>query len=265
MDDGDRSRRVPTLRRWAIIACSAGASIAILGGVAVSAQETAVTEPEPVRPRSDVDDGRKLFQRDCVYCHGPSGAGTMRGPDIRDRGAAGVDFMLRTGRMPLGDTDQRIERGAPLYTREEIAAIVDHARTFVDGPDIPDVGVDEDVIARGGELFRMHCAACHQMVGTGGILVGDDRPAPTLVVADATEVGEAIRFGPGTMPRFPEDVLSDDDVDAIATYVQLEIQQTTDRGGIPLGHFGPWTEGAVAWIVGLGALLGISAWIGKRT
>lgn len=260
-----RSAPGPSLRRWVAVLCG-GVVLTTSGTLAATAvaQEAPPEEPAAMESGPDEDHGRELFRRDCVYCHGPDGAGTNRGPGIRDRGAAGIDFVLRTGRMPIDDPDQGLDRRTPLYSADEIAAIVAYARSFVDGPDIPDVDVDEDTIAHGGELFRLHCAACHQMVGTGGILIGD-RAAPALLATEPIETGEAIRFGPGTMPQYPDDVLSDGDVDAIVTYIDLEIQQATDRGGLPIGHFGPWTEGAVAWFIGVGALLLISLWIGRRT
>src|SRR5205814_5129624 len=45
--------------------------------------------------------GAALFLHSCASCHGPQGAGTLNGPDIRSAGAALADFVLRTGRMPL--------------------------------------------------------------------------------------------------------------------------------------------------------------------
>jgi ubiquinol-cytochrome c reductase cytochrome c subunit len=221
-------------------------------------------QSRPLEPRPDEDDGRRLFQRDCVVCHGPLGEGTNRGPGITDEGAAGVDFVLRTGRMPLSNPDEPMRRRAAKYTDDEIAAIVDHARTFVEGPEVPEVAVDPQTVARGGELFRRHCAACHQMVGTGGVLVGE-RPSPALLRADPTEVVEALRYGPGTMPRFSPETLSDAEATAVATYVAEVIRSPRDAGGFSLGHFGPWTEGADADEPGDGALLAVSGWIGRRT
>ena len=63
-------------------------------------------------------------------------------------------------------------------------------------------------------------------------------------------------FGPKT--------LSDDDVDAIAAYVQY-LRRPSDPGGLATGHIGPVSEGAVGWLIGLGLLLGVSRWIGTRT
>ena len=73
------------------------------------------------------------------------------------------------------------------------------------------------------------------------------------------QVGEAVRAGPGVMPRFGRDVLSDQDVDDIARYVNTLaadlVTPREDPGGLSLGHVGPVAEGFVAWFFGLGALV----------
>jgi ubiquinol-cytochrome c reductase cytochrome c subunit len=66
------------------------------------------------------------------------------------------------------------------------------------------------------------------------------------------------------MPVFGPQTLSDDEVDAIAQYVQY-LRNPSDPGGLAAGHIGPVSEGAVGWLIGLGLLLGVSRWIGSRT
>jgi ubiquinol-cytochrome c reductase cytochrome c subunit len=65
------------------------------------------------------------------------------------------------------------------------------------------------------------------------------------------------------MPSFGEESLADEDVAAVAAYVR-ELQDPEDRGGHPLFRLGPLPEGAVAWIVGIGALLLFVGWAGER-
>ncbi len=263
MNVGTRSGR-PSPLRWAAVAWLAGTVVLGSGAIAARAAEPRPVADQPVEPRPETDRGTRLFQRDCAVCHGPEAEGTTQGPDLDDRGPAGLDFVLRTGRMPIEDPDQPLRHRDPLYTEDEIAAIVAYASSFVDGPAIPDVDTDEDLLARGGQAFRTNCAACHQMVGTGGALI-DARHAPTLQDSTATEIVEAIRFGPGTMPRFAEETIPVEDANAIATYITGEIQHPTDPGGLGLGHFGPWSEGFVIWTFGLGSLLVATGWIGHRT
>lgn len=273
------------LLRWTVVL---GLLLAVVVAVqAAGGSRVDATEAEPDdstapgeageagRPDApEVADGRRLFQRDCVICHGPEGQGTERAPSIVDDGTASVHFMLTSGYMPLIDPytprgddappDQRMRRREPAYSPEQIDAIVAYAATIVEGPEIPEVDASEDRVAKGGRLYRLHCAACHQMIGTGGVLV-DRKYAPTLAHASAVETVEVLRTGPGTMPKYSEEQISPEEADAIAAYVVHVIQQPQDPGGFGFGHLGPFSEGAVAWFLGIAALLGISLWIGERT
>jgi ubiquinol-cytochrome c reductase cytochrome c subunit len=78
------------------------------------------------------------------------------------------------------------------------------------------------------------------------------------------EIAEAMRVGPGTMPVFGETAFTDEEVDAIVRYV-VYLQEPEDRGGLAIGRVGPVAEGAVGWIVGLGAMLLLARWIGTKT
>ncbi|MDP8960738.1 MAG: cytochrome c, partial [Actinomycetota bacterium] len=141
--------------------------------------------------------------------------------------------------------------------------LVDYIGTFISGPPVPEVEVDPELMAEGGQLYRLNCAACHQFVGVGGPLIGSDE-APTLHHASPTEVVETIRVGPGTMPEFSEEQLSEEEAQAIASFVALVIQAPRDEGGSAIGHYGPFAEGFVAWM-SMGALLLAALWMGRRT
>jgi ubiquinol-cytochrome c reductase cytochrome c subunit len=73
-----------------------------------------------------------------------------------------------------------------------------------------------------------------------------------------------MRVGPGEMPVFGPDLLTDDQVAQVAEYVEY-LDDPADPGGLPIGRTGPVAEGFVAWFVGIGALLLIVAWIGTRS
>jgi ubiquinol-cytochrome c reductase cytochrome c subunit len=68
--------------------------------------------------------------------------------------------------------------------------------------------------------------------------------APSLRDIPAFQVVEAIRTGPGNMPRFTGN-LSDNQVDDIVKYVTTEIQHPENPGGFGLGGLGPVAEGFV--------------------
>lgn len=208
--------------------------------------------------------GRELFVTGCSSCHGLDAAGSDRGPTLLGVGAASVDFWLSTGRMPFkaGGKRQAV-RKPPAYDRRQIADIVAYV-TSLDrrGPAIPTLDVDGADLVEGGELFRSNCAACHGAVGIGGALASG-RQAPPLRPADAVQVAEAIRTGPGQMPNFGPDTFTDEQVASIVRYVE-SLDQPDDRGGSGLGHTGPIPEGFVGWLAGLGVLLLACWWIGER-
>jgi len=226
------------------------------------------------------DAGRVLYLRDCAWCHGANAEGTPRAPDLKSetRGAAGVDFVLRTRRMPLRKPEDPMRRGSAttVYSAQDREAIVDFvASLYPAGPPVPQLAQNPPPLAKGADLYLANCAACHSSTGIGGTLSAAQRSAaaaaappetfaPPVTSSTAIEVAEAIRVGPGTMPVFGPKTLSPEEVDAIAAYVQY-LRQPSDPGGIASGHIGPVSEGAVGWLIGLGLLLGVSRWIGTRT
>lgn len=203
--------------------------------------------------------GADLYATQCASCHGVDGKGVEdRGPPLTDEGPAAVDFVLRTGRMPMANPNMEAKRGPVRYSDTEIRALVAYAGAFGDGPAIPLVDPAAGDLARGGELFRLNCAACHVASGSGAA-IGGGREAPTLMESTPTEVGQAIVVGPGAMPVFGS--FSTADIDSVARYVEeLKAQETTavdDFGGA-----GPVAEGLAAWLLALLPLIALTRWIG---
>lgn len=229
-------------------------------------------------------DVEALYLRDCAVCHGADGRGTNRGPTLVGVGRASIDYYLSTGRMPLvaagrltqpgtpvaplpdrqlGDPEQTPRRRRPAYSAEVVRRLVDYTAELAGGtgPDIPRVHPRGADVAQGGEMFRLQCAACHAWAGDGGALLG--REAPRLQPATSTQVAEAVRVGPGQMPAFGTAALSARQLDEVVAYVRY-LDDPRDRGGNPLWHLGPVAEGAIGWVLGLGALLAAIRWIGER-
>lgn len=80
-------------------------------------------------------------------------------------------------------------------------------------PQGPEVRPDNPEEARGERLFHRFCYQCHPGGGAGLGPALNDKPLPELAIK------EQIRRGVGEMPGFPESILSEGDVDAIADYV----------------------------------------------
>ncbi|MGI9034114.1 MAG: c-type cytochrome [Acidimicrobiales bacterium] len=243
-----------------------------------AATRAAATEGSAAAPV----DVRQVFLADCGVCHGSDGRGNSQGPSLVGFGPASVDYELSTGRMPLtpvgrandkpgtplqplpgkalGDPDLVPQRHEPAYPPETIAALVSYVASLVgnEGPQIPRLGPGN--LAEGGDLFRLECASCHAWAGDGGALVR--REAPALHAATGTQIAEAIRVGPSQMPAFGAAAFTDEQVDSVVAYVRY-LDHPEDRGGQPLWHLGPFTEGAMA-LVALGVLLLFTRWIGER-
>jgi ubiquinol-cytochrome c reductase cytochrome c subunit len=217
--------------------------------------------PPSTLPAAAGDQGKLLYLRDCAWCHAADGSGTTRGPALTDVGAAGADFYLSTGRMPLADPKETPVHRNAQYTPSEIQAITDYVASLGPGPEIPTFVIAPQV-SQGEELYQGNCAACHSATGVGGALTSGD-VAPTLLKSTPRQIAEAIRIGPGNMPVFDSGSLSDNDVGAIVGYVRF-LEGPQDRGGLPLGRLGPIGEGAIGWLVGLGILLLVSRRIGTK-
>ena len=255
-------------------------ALTLFGLAASTAAAATPTGPDPL-----VEEGRELYLTGCASCHGAEGSGVrivepadgigdevltdaagdgeLRGPSLRESGEAAAFYYLSTGRMPLGNSDDQPRRKEPAYDAEEIDALVAYVGSLGDGPPVPDIHLDDADVAEGGVLFRANCQACHSAFGSGGAL-SYGRAAPSLHSSEPTEVGAAVRVGPGQMPVFGPDAISDEELDDVAAYVEL-LRTPDNPGGLQIGRNGPVPEGFVVWLFGIGGLLLVVAWIGGRS
>lgn len=237
---------------WGLLGTSAAAQPSPAPGTST------VAPPSP--GQSSTERGVSLYSSSCASCHGQAGEGTQRGPSLAGVGEASVDFQLQTGRMPLDEEKASPPSGRPAFGQEDIEALVAHVAAFGgDGPSIPTVRPGD--LTTGRELYLQNCAACHSSGGTGYTQVGGRR-APSLMQSDPVQMAEAIRVGPGLMPHFPQEVLSDEYLNAVVTYVQ-ELQRLDGKGGADLGRIGPVTETLVGF-AGVAVLLVVVRRLGKR-
>ncbi|MDZ7733611.1 MAG: c-type cytochrome [Acidimicrobiia bacterium] len=197
--------------------------------------------PGDVNEMDEAFTGEELFDTSCMSCHGPEGEGTSIAPNIQDVGELGADFMLRTGRMPLAQPGPQAPIKEPAYTDAEIERLVEYVGSLGDGPPIPDVDTDDADLVRGGELYRANCQPCHNASGIGGAL-SYGAHAPALTSVEPTQVVEAMRFGPGQMPVFGDDIFDEQEANDIAAYVEY-LHSPEDPGGFGLGHLGPHGRG----------------------
>jgi ubiquinol-cytochrome c reductase cytochrome c subunit len=123
-------------------------------------------------------------------------------------------------------------------------------------------GLSDEDLARGGELFRTNCSACHNFGGAGGALP-EGRYAPSLEGVSNEHIYEALVTGPQQMPVFSDEVLTPDDKRAIIGYLK-SLHERPEDGGLSLGGIGPVSEGLWAWVVGLGTLMFFAVWIAAK-
>ncbi|SDB80122.1 menaquinol-cytochrome c reductase cytochrome c1 subunit precursor [Raineyella antarctica] len=215
-----------------------------------------------------VQEGKALFQVSCSSCHGLNGEGTSQGPSLVGVGAASVDFQMGTGRMPMARPGQQAPRKDSEFSPEEISAISSYVATLGPGPGIPAASVvdpsklTDEELARGGDLFKTNCSACHNVSGQGGALP-NGKYAPPLTGVQPVHIYEAMRIGPQQMPVFSKNVITDEDATQIIGYLET-VQNRNPGGGLSLGNLGPVTEGLWAWVVGIGGLVVIATWIASK-
>jgi ubiquinol-cytochrome c reductase cytochrome c subunit len=208
-------------------------------------------------------EGKILFDNNCSSCHGVDAAGSDRAPNLLGVGAATVDFWVSSGRMPLSEPAAQAVRKPPRFNESQTHAIVAYVTSLAPGgPGIPKVDLSRASLAAGGDLFALNCAGCHTITGVGDAL-SNGTFAPTLYQATTTQIAEAVRTGPGQMPRFGPQQMSPQEVDSLVAYVKY-LRTPNDAGGGGLGHVGPVTEGFIGLLIGLGGLMLVSFWIGDR-
>ena len=268
--------RPPTLRRRRLRR-RLSAALLLLIGLAVAGGLAATLTPTPQVAVADESSsallrtGKQLFETSCVTCHGANLQGVPdRGPSLIGVGEAAVYFQVSTGRMPAMRGEAQAPRKDPIFDASQIDALGAYVQANGGGPTVPRdadgkiaqqslMGQD---VARGGDLFRLNCASCHNFTGKGGAL-SSGKYAPPLEPAQPAQIYTAMLTGPQNMPKFSDRQLSPDEKRDIVAYVR-QAAETPNPGGYGLGGFGPAPEGMAMWIIGMVAVIGTALWIGAR-
>jgi ubiquinol-cytochrome c reductase cytochrome c subunit len=212
-----------------------------------------------------VDEGEKLFASNCASCHGLNAQGSDVAPSLIGVGAASVDFQVGTGRMPMARPDVQAPDKPRMFGDEEVAALAAYVASLAPGPAIPaeDVSSGEGGdVAKGGELFRVNCAMCHNFAGSGGALTRG-KYAPGLRDVEGKHIYEAMVTGPQSMPVFNDTNITPEAKNDIIAYLH-SIDEQENVGGMSLGNLGPVSEGLFAWVFGLGLMIAFAVWLGKK-
>ena len=214
---------------------------------------------------ASVEEGKKLFLANCASCHGLQAQGTTSGPSLAGVGAAAVDFQMGTGRMPLAGPAVQAPRAKDVkFSDEQIANVAAYVASLSPGPAIPEgqyTKGDGDP-AKGGELFRVNCAMCHNFAGSGGALTRG-KYAASLRNVEGKHIYEAMLTGPQSMPVFNDTNISPQSKNDIIAYLHA-IDKQENPGGMALGNMGPVAEGLFVWVFGLSILVGLAVWLGSK-
>ena len=214
--------------------------------------------------------GDALYQQNCASCHGTEANGVPANgtagafPDLIGLGPATINFWVDSGRMPAANPRSiEANRRVPRLTHDQALAVSAWVDSLSPGfPLIPYPHLKNANVADGAALFALNCASCHTIEGDGDALAMSTF-SPSLRKIPSVEVAEAIRTGPGNMPRFTGN-LSDKQVNDIVKYVTTEIQHPNNPGGFGLGGLGPVAEGFVGLAFGVGVLALFGFWVGER-
>ncbi|CAJ1502500.1 c-type cytochrome [[Mycobacterium] holstebronense] len=285
----NRSVRLKTLKKWARpgnndtvarrrLRRRASGGLLLLVALALAGGMAALLTPTPQIAVADesasalLRTGKQLFDTSCVSCHGANLQGEVgRGPSLIGVGEAAVYFQVSSGRMPAVRGEAQAPRTYPFFDDKQIDALGAYVQANGGGPtvvrnadgSIAQASLRGDDLGRGGDLFRLNCASCHNFTGRGGAL-SSGKYAPDLEPASEQQILTAMLSGPQNMPRFSDRQISMEEKKDIIAYVK-SVTEERDPGGYGLGGFGPAPEGMVIWIIGMVAAIAAAMWIGARS
>ncbi len=240
------------------------AALTLVGGLYTAFAPSAVAEDSSgLSPAAQ--QGKGYFDQSCATCHGGSGQGVPgKGPSLIGVGSAAVEFQVGSGRMPLTMQGAQAEKKKPFFNEDQARDIGAYIEALGGGPQIPpgdDLHSNGD-IAKGGELFRVNCASCHQFAAAGGAL-SSGKYAPRIDATDRQMYG-AMLSGPQNMPVFEDNQLTPQEKEDIIAYIQ-NLKTDKDPGGWGLGRLGPVPEAIVIFVIGIVALIFATLWIAGKS
>ena len=240
----------------------------VTGAAYTGFSQTSATAEIDLESPATIEAGEKLFGANCATCHGANAQGTDDGPSLIGAGAASVNFQVGTGRMPLAFQGPQGMVKPQQFTEEQTLQMAAYVASLAPGPALPDsryiqADSDDEGIARGGQLFKINCAMCHNVAAAGGALT-QGKFAPKLTGVPATHIYEAMVTGPQNMPVFNDANITPQEKADIISFLKYTEEQPA-VGGLTLGSIGPVAEGLFIWVIGLGAIVGLTVWVTAKS
>ena len=106
--------------------------------------------------------------------------------------------------MPLAAPGPQAQQKKVQFSQQQISQLAAYVASLAPGPAVPAAeyataeGGDP---GRGGAIFRVNCAMCHNFAGAGGALTRG-KYAPSLQSTSPKHIYEAMITGPQSMPVF---------------------------------------------------------------
>jgi cytochrome c oxidase cbb3-type subunit 3 len=158
--------------------------------------------------------GQRLFLNSCAQCHGSDAGGSKGFPNLTDG-----DWLYGGSPENIKTTLINGRNGVmPAYGHLETTQIVDLTNYVRSLSGLP---ADDAKVARGAELFKSNCIACHGADGKGNIALG----APNLTDktwlygGSETTIVETLTKGRMAMMPSQDKVLSPEKIHLLTAYV----------------------------------------------
>ncbi|MEZ4471834.1 MAG: cytochrome c [bacterium] len=175
----------------------------------VDAGEADAGEVDAAAPDAEMGGAPAAWRLLCAACHGPDGAGTDLGYELRHPVRDYSTFIVRNGREGGELPGMMLAYGPEQVSDAELTEIFD----WLDGFEQP--------TTKAG-LYFDYCANCHGRNARGGVV------GVTLVGRSAASIRRHVRGGEGGnnyglrrlyMPAFGADVISDPELDLIVEHL----------------------------------------------
>lgn len=158
--------------------------------------------------------GQRLFLNSCAQCHGSDAGGSKGFPNLTDG-----DWLYGGFPENIKTTLINGRNGVmPAYGHLETAQIVDLANYVRSLSRLP---TEESKVARGAELFKSNCVACHGVDGKGNIALGAPNLTDKTWLYGGSEASIVETLTKGRMAMMPsqDKVLSPEKIHLLIAYV----------------------------------------------
>jgi cytochrome c oxidase cbb3-type subunit 3 len=158
--------------------------------------------------------GQRLFLNSCAQCHGSDAGGSKGFPNLTDG-----DWLYGGSPENIRTTIVNGRAGVmppfPQLDDKQIADVTNYVRSLSRLP------ADDLKVARGAEVFKANCIACHGADGKGNIVLGAPNLADKTWLYGSSEVVVIETLTKGRMAMMPaqDKVLSSEKIHLLTAYV----------------------------------------------